>query len=335
MGLRDQFASVVEWQQEDSGQIFWKWHGDEIKKGSRLIIHPGQDAIFLYNGRVEGIFQDEGSFDIESEIVPFLSTLKGFRFGFNSGIRAEVLFVNTKEMTEKWGTKNPINLPAEGLAGGMPIRAFGTFSCKVADYAVLIDKVAGVSDTFTIDQLRERMMSKLGQYVMKEVAAQGVNIFYLQASADVISSSICEDLDYEMRRIGIAITDFVIENVSYPEQVQQMAEKVAAQSMVQGNMDTYRQMAINNSLEKGDGAAGSTAASMAGIGAGIAMGRQIADELSRDSDSAGTAGEGSKKKSAGAPVGTDSGKHMNFCPNCGAKLNGPGHFCPNCGAKLD
>ena len=36
----------------------------EIKKGSRLIIRPGQDAIFMYNGRIEGIFREEGNFDV-------------------------------------------------------------------------------------------------------------------------------------------------------------------------------------------------------------------------------------------------------------------------------
>ena len=41
------------------------------QKGSRLIIRPGQDAVFLNNGKIEGIFQDEGDYDIESEIIPF------------------------------------------------------------------------------------------------------------------------------------------------------------------------------------------------------------------------------------------------------------------------
>ena len=90
MGLfGGQFANVVEWEEYRDDVIFWKWQNREIKKGSRLIIHQGQDAIFLYNGKVEGIFTDEGSFDIESDIIPFLSTLKGFKFGFNSGLRAE------------------------------------------------------------------------------------------------------------------------------------------------------------------------------------------------------------------------------------------------------
>ena len=127
-----QFANVVEWQEYRDDIIFWKWNNDEIKKGSRLVIRQGQDAIFLYNGKMEGVFTDEGSFDVESQIIPFLSTLKGFKFGFNSGIRAEVLFVNTKEFTVKWGTKNPVSIPAPNLnlPGGMPIRSFGTFNAK-------------------------------------------------------------------------------------------------------------------------------------------------------------------------------------------------------------
>ena len=84
-----QLSNVVEWEEYRDDIIFYKWYNNEIKKGSRLIIRPGQDAIFLYNGKVEGIFEKEGDYDIESQIIPFLSTLKGFKFGFNSGIRAE------------------------------------------------------------------------------------------------------------------------------------------------------------------------------------------------------------------------------------------------------
>ena len=106
MGLfGNQFANVVEWEEYRDDILFWKWSNQEIKKGSRLIIRPGQDAIFLYNGKVEGIFTDEGSFDIESDIIPFLSTLKGFKFGFNSGVRAEVL-CEYKGIYRKMGTKS-------------------------------------------------------------------------------------------------------------------------------------------------------------------------------------------------------------------------------------
>ena len=103
--VKNQFSSVVEWPDMDDDSIFYKWHQSEIKKGSRLIIRPAQDAIFLYQGRVEGVFTDEGDYDIESQIIPFLSNLKGFKFGFDTGLRAEVLFINTREFNMNWGTK--------------------------------------------------------------------------------------------------------------------------------------------------------------------------------------------------------------------------------------
>ena len=62
--IANQLANVIEWADQKEGMLFWKWQNQEIKKGSKLIIRPGQDAIFLYNGVCEGIFEDEGHFDI-------------------------------------------------------------------------------------------------------------------------------------------------------------------------------------------------------------------------------------------------------------------------------
>ena len=76
MGLfSGQFANVVEWEEWRDDMIFWKWANREIKKGSKLIIKPGQDAIFLYNGKIEGIFKDDGEYDIESQALNLALTV--------------------------------------------------------------------------------------------------------------------------------------------------------------------------------------------------------------------------------------------------------------------
>ena len=259
MGLfKGQFANVVEWEEYRDDIIFWKWTNREIKKGSKLIIRAGQDAIFMYNGKIEGIFKDEGSFDIESQIIPFLSTLKGFKFGFNSGVRAEVLFVNTKEFTEKWGTKNPILIPTQALPGGMPIRAFGNFSFSVSDYITLIDKVAGVKQMYTVADVKERISAVLDQLLMKWISKEGKDMFNLQANAYDISAGIKTDLDMEMSKLGITITSFTISSFSYPEEVQKMTNKAASQAMV-GDMNRYTQMAMADSI--GNSRGGSNIAS--------------------------------------------------------------------------
>ena len=107
MGLfGGQFSSVVEWKEYSDDIIFWKFPSSEIKKGSRLIIRPGQDAIFMYNGRIEGIFREEGNFDNFFRYYSiFIYTVKVLHLDLTTPLRAEVLFINTKEFTVKWGTK--------------------------------------------------------------------------------------------------------------------------------------------------------------------------------------------------------------------------------------
>lgn len=217
MGL---FSTVIEWNEQGSEElIFWKWEDSEIKRGSRLVIKAGQDAIFLANGKIEGIFKDEGIYDIESEITPFLSTLKGVKFGFRSGMRAEILFVNTKEFTVKWGTFNPVYIKTSQFEGGIPIRAHGTFSCKVSDYIDLIDKVAGINSEFRVDDIRDRVVSELSPLLMKWISAEGKDIFNLQENSEAISKGIREDLDMKMRIDGITITKFNVQSFSYPDNI--------------------------------------------------------------------------------------------------------------------
>lgn len=323
MGLfSSQFSNVVEWQETRDDVMFWKWNNDEIKKGSRLIIRPGQDAIFMYNGKVEGVFEDEGTFDIESQIIPFLSSLKGIKFGFNSGIRAEVLFINTKEFTVKWGTKNAINLQAPNLPGGMPVRAFGNFTCKISDRDSLIDKVAGIKQMFTVDDVKERVMAVLDQLLMKWISKEGKDMFNLQANAYDIAKGIKEDLDMEIYKIGIAITGFNIQSFSYPQEIEAMQKKAASQQMV-GDMNRYQQMAVLDAMNKPGNAAGSNMATqMAGMQMGMMMGQQMVNQM-----------QGAMNQNQVQPQMQTGGTAPKFCPNCGTPTNGA-NFCGNCGNKL-
>lgn len=345
MGLfNSQFSNVVEWQEYRDDVIFWKWNNDEIKKGSRLIIRQGQDAIFMYNGRVEGIFEDEGSYDIESDIIPFLSTLKGFKFGFNSGIRAEVLFINTKEFTVKWGTKNAINIPAPqlNLPGGMPIRAFGTFTCKVSDRQALIDKVAGIKQIFTIDDIKERVLSMLDQLLMKWISKEGKDMFNLQANASDIAKGLQTDLDMEIYKIGITITGFQISSFSYPEEIQAMQRKVASQSMI-GDMNRYQQVAMTDAMANGNNAGGNMATNMAGMQMGMMMGQQMVNNMSaamnnmnnnmNNNVNNGMNVNGGMNGAVNNGQQPDMSAGLKFCPNCGTAATGS-NFCSNCGYKL-
>ncbi len=320
--FKNQFSSVIEWNETREGVLFFKFQSQEIKKGSRLIIRPGQDAIFLYNGRVEGIFEEDGDYDIESDIIPFLTTLKSFKFGFNTPLRAEVLFINTKELLVKWGTKNAINLQAPGLPGGMPIRAFGTFNCKIVEHDVVIEKLAGIRQTYTVEDVKERIIASLDQLLMGWISREGRDMFNLQADARSIAKGIESDLDMDMRKLGIGITDFVIESFSYPEEIKKMQEKAAAQSMV-GDMGRYTQMAAADAMSKGGGSS-HMAADMVSLQMGMAMGQQMVNQMHQNGNA-----YAAQPQQAGAAAGPGP----KFCPNCGTPTTGS-KFCGNCGNQL-
>ncbi|NLK27094.1 MAG: hypothetical protein GX306_01925 [Clostridiales bacterium] len=320
MGLFSrQFANVVEWQEFRDDMIFYKWSNNEIKKGSRLIIRPGQDAIFLYNGKIEGIFKDEGDYDIESQIIPFLSTLKGFKFGFNSGIRAEVLFINTKEFIAKWGTKNAINIPTPNAPGGMPIRANGTVTFRVNDYVKLIDKIAGVRQSYTVEDVRLRIMAVLDQLLMKWISKEGKDMFNLQANSFDIAKGIQDDLGMQLFDSGLSISGFHIMSFTYPEEIQAMINKNASYNMV-GDLNRYQQVAMTEGISTGKVKGGGVATDMAGMMMGMNMANQMMQNMNNHTN-------------FNQPIHNPNQQKPNFCPNCGTKTS-DANFCPNCGKKL-
>ncbi|RXJ01635.1 hypothetical protein DS745_09135 [Anaerobacillus alkaliphilus] len=339
MFFRNQFANVVEWEEFRDDMIFWKWSNKEIKKGSKLIIRAGQDAIFLHGGRVEGIFREEGDYDIDSQIIPFLSTLKGFKFGFNSGMRAEVLFVNTKEFIVKWGTRNAINIPHPQLPGGIPIRANGTFNVKVSDYIALIDKIAGIKSSYYVEDIRLRITSVLDQLLMEWITREGKDMFNLQANAFAISNGIREDLDMSVTNDGLSITKFTVMSFNYPEEIQKMITKSASHTMV-GDLGKYQQIEMVNGMASGKVQGGGTASDMAGMMMGMNIANEMMKNMNQNNQPNQGQGQGQNQNQGQpqnqgvAPAPQEGNKtRPNFCPNCGTKT-GDGNFCSNCGFKL-
>jgi membrane protease subunit (stomatin/prohibitin family) len=197
----------------------------------------------------------------------------------------------------------------------MPIRAFGTFSCKIGDHDVLIDKVAGIKNVYSVEDVKERIVANLDQLLMSWIAKEGKDMFNLQINARDIAEGVRSDLDTDMAKIGISITEFTIESFSYPEEVKKMQEKAAAQSMVT-DTNKYTQMAMADAMANGAGGGG-VATDMAGMAMGMAMGQQMAQNMMNGQAQAGAA----------APSGAK------FCPNCGTPTNGA-KFCSNCGTQL-
>ena len=218
----------------------------------------------------------------------------------------------------------------------MPIRAFGTFDVKVNDYLQLIDALAGVKQIYTIDDIRDYVISILDPLLMKWISREGKDMFNLQMNSQEISQGIKTDLDMALIKIGLTVLDFKCSNFSYPQEVQEMQKKAASQSMV-GDMNRYQQFAVTDAVSK-SGHGGNAAVDMASMQMGMMMGQQMVNNMAAMNQNAvnqNTTNQNASNQNTSNQGSTSgvAGNVPKFCPNCGTPTNG-GKFCTECGQKL-
>ena len=227
--------TVIEWDEYRDDVIFWKHPNKEIKKRSLLVIKPGQDAVFLADGKLEGIFTAEGTYEMRSQVLPRLRTLAGYR---GNKIRAEVIFINTKEFTMTWGTKNAVQVPFPGFPAGIPVRAFGTYSLGIGsdieDTVAMLDILAGVKAMYTVEDVRLKVDSMLDQLLMKWIMQEGKDVVSLQSRSQQIAKGIEEDIDYQLRLMGMKVSNFKVSSFSYPKEIQDRINQAAAEGLLSG-----------------------------------------------------------------------------------------------------
>ena len=158
--LRNELIDIIEWLDDSKHTIVWRFprYQNEIKNGAQLIVRPGQVAVFVHRGQIADMFEP-GHYELKTDNLPLLSTLAGWKYGFNSPFRSEVYFVSTKQITDlKWGTPNPIMM-RDPEFGPIRIRAFGTYGVRAADPKALLKELVGTDSNFDADEVTELLRS--------------------------------------------------------------------------------------------------------------------------------------------------------------------------------
>src|SRR5918993_2806950 len=161
--LRGELIDIVEWMDDTPDTMVWRFprYENEIKDNAKLIVRESQVAAFVNEGVLADIFLWPGTFTLNTQNLPVLSTLRGWKYGFESPFKAEVYFVSTRTFTGyKWGTKNPIML-RDPEFGPIRLRAFGTFAIRVSDAPTFLKQVAGTNGRFTVDGINEQLRDML------------------------------------------------------------------------------------------------------------------------------------------------------------------------------
>ena len=340
----NQLRSVIEWKDASPDVLIWRWDGsnDELKNASKLIINPGQAAIFVYQGEIKALHEDPGMFEIRTGNVPFLTTLSKFMQGFKSEHKANIFFVKTNQMVnQKWGTKAPVkyNDPVYKFPVGM--RAFGNFSFRITDIRMFFNEFAGNQDVVPVSAIRNVIVDRILQPMTDIFATAGFSYAEIDRNRTELSKKIQQAVAPEFMNLGFEMSDFRIENTDFDEKTQERIDKIsdkiadvhAVNAMGDINASAMNAYAATEQLRALNTAAANEGVAGMGIGMGAGMG--LGAGLGMMGNIGGVQQQANNPSVKCSSCGAAMSANAKFCPECGAKAAVPNSAkCVACGATI-
>lgn len=283
--IKGEFIDIVQWTDDSQDTMVYRFerYGNQIKNGAQLTVRPGQVAVFVNEGQIADVFEP-GMYTLTTENLPILSTLKGWKYGFNSPFLAEVYFVNTKRFTDlKWGTMNPIMM-RDADFGIVRIRAFGSYVIQVKDAAEFLKKVVGTDGQFTSDEITNQIRNLIVSRFSDVIGSAKIPVLDLAGKYQEMSGFLTENVGPAVEEYGLELVTMLIENISLPPEVEQAIDKRSSMGAV-GNLDSYMKYQAANSLEN---AGGTSEAFSAGLG--FSMANQFAQQMGQQQQQPAAAG---------------------------------------------
>ena len=274
--LRGELIDIVQWVDDSQHTLVYRFprYQNEIKNGAQLVVRPGQCAIFVDQGEIADVFEP-GSYELSTDNLPLLSTLRGWKHGFESPFKCEVYFVSTRQITDlKWGTPNPIML-RDADFGPLRIRAFGTYSLRAVDPKILLKELVGTNGVFDANEVGELLRSIIVEAFSTMIGQAKIAALDLAANyrdlSEQLRARVRERIDDEY---GLDVPALFIVNVSLPPEVEKALDTRTSMSVV-GDLGRYQQFQAGNALLAAAQNPGSAMGQGLALGAGFALAGQL------------------------------------------------------------
>jgi membrane protease subunit (stomatin/prohibitin family) len=276
--LRGELIDIIEWIDPTNDTLAYRFerYNNEIKMGAKLIVRPGQAAVFVNEGQIADSFTP-GTYELTTQNLPILSTLRGWKYGFKSPFKAEVYFFSTRLFTNlKWGTPNVITVRDAEL-GMLQIRAFGTYNIRVANPARLLEELISTDGHFQVDEISDYLRNILISDFATAVGRSPIPFVDFAARYRELGDTLCAEMQEDIQRLGLELTQVLIESVSLPPDVQEAVNKRVSMNVL-GNMQQYAQYQAAQAVEASANNPGGGNMAL-DFGVGIAFGQQLAQSL--------------------------------------------------------
>src|ERR1700751_5374353 len=97
--LRGELIDIIQWTEPPHNDVLayrFPRYNNEIKMGAKLVVREGQTAVFVNEGQLANVFKP-GPYTLQTENLPILATLRGWKYGFQSPFKAEVYFIAMRQ----------------------------------------------------------------------------------------------------------------------------------------------------------------------------------------------------------------------------------------------
>ncbi len=272
--VKGEFIDIIQWTDDGTDTLVYRFerYGNQIKNGAQLTVREGQAAVFVNEGKIADVF-GPGMYTLTTENMPILSTLKGWKYGFNSPFVAEVYFVKTTRITDlKWGTMNPIMMRDQDF-GIVRVRAFGTYVIQVKDPGLFIQKSVGTDGNFTADEITGQIRNIIVSRFADVIGSAKIPVLDLAGKYQEMGGFLTQNISPSIEEYGLELVTMLIENISLPPEVEAAIDKRSSMGAV-GDLNNYMKFQAANSLEN---PGGTSEAFSAGIG--FSMAGQMAQQM--------------------------------------------------------
>ena len=271
--IKKQLIEIIEWQDDSRDTLSYRWPDEdkEIKNNAQIIVRESQVAQFVYLGQYADTLTP-GKHTLTTQNIPVLSTILGWKYGFETPFKADVYYVTTRTFTgNKWGTANPIMMRDTDF-GVVRMRAFGQYDFKIINPPLFLKEVAGTDDHFRLDEFADVMRSKIVTVFTEAIANAKVPALDVAARYSEIGAALLPAINpITTAKYGIEVTSFNIENVSLPPEVEQAIDKRGAMTTI-GDMGDYIKYNMANAVAEGKGG-------MMGFGAEFAVAMGVGQQM--------------------------------------------------------
>jgi membrane protease subunit (stomatin/prohibitin family) len=293
--IKKQFIDIIEWTEDGDGVLAWRFPMEdrEIQNGGSLTVRESQMAVFVNEGKIADVF-GPGRYTLTTATLPILTYLQNWDKLFKSPFKSDVYFFSTRQqIDQRWGTSQPVTIRDKDF-GAVRLRAFGNYAYRIADPRLFYNEISGTRERYTVTDLDGQLRGLMLQNISDAVGASGTPFLDLAANQVAFAKALQDATAPAFEKLGLKLEMVTMQNVSLPDELQKILDQKIGMGMV-GDTAKFMQYQTAQSipaLAAGAGGGNGMVGSAVGLGAGVALGQVMANQL----------GQGLAGSAPGAPA---------------------------------